>query len=440
MYSWKDFFDAAPRYKYSRTLGRGGMSIVFLAEDQDLNTEVAVKVLFSRADQFDTDDTLARLKLEAQINRKIRHPNVARIFDIGQAGEFWFLTMEYIPGQDLSKILADRGSIPARELVPIMRQVALGVGAAHNLGFIHRDLKPSNIMIDTNGAAAVLDFGVARSVTGSGRTGPGIVLGTPAFLSPEQATGQVLDARSDVFSLGTVTYAAVTGKLPFWADKPLATAMAVATQPPPLEPLERCGAPQELIALILRCLEKEPSKRFADANELETGLALVPFKKEAPLPPELDESRLMSIFEERSEEALLDTTTLPTRTPCILVVDDDPLTRSLLKHHLETAGCLVLEAEDGIAALEAVQHGPDLILMDIRMPRMDGLDATRIIKTTPVGATLPVVIMSVIRDRSRLAFALQCGATDFIPKPLDITRTLATISDLLAHKGLRLSA
>jgi serine/threonine-protein kinase len=281
--NWQDFFDAAPRYRYIRTLGRGGMSIVFLAEDVELGAEVAVKVLFSRGEEFEGDDTLGRLKLEATLNRKIRHPNVARIYDIGRASDFWFLTMEYVPGQDLAKVLTGRGVLPARELVPILRQVALGVGAAHNLGFVHRDLKPSNIMIDTNGVAAVLDFGVARSLSAPGRTGPGIVLGTPAFLSPEQATGQPLGPPSDVFSLGTLAYTALTGKLPFWAENPLATAMAVATAAPSTIPLEKSGAPKELISVILQCLEKEPANRFADANELETRLALVPL--EAPVAP-----------------------------------------------------------------------------------------------------------------------------------------------------------
>ncbi|MCG3191404.1 MAG: Serine/threonine-protein kinase PknD [Thermoanaerobaculia bacterium] len=447
-----DFFGAAPRYRFIGTLGRGGMSVVFHAEDVELSSEVAIKVLLAR-DEIAWGDTLERLKLETKINWKIRHPNVARVFDLGRAGDFSYLTMEYIPGEDLARILESRGSLPAREAVPILRQIALGVGAAHKLGFVHRDLKPSNIMVDRAGVATVLDFGVARALSGRRRTGPGIVMGTPAFLSPEQASGQEVGPSSDVFSLGTLGYMVLTGSLPFTGPHPLAIATAVITDPVPEAPLERSGVPPPLVEILLRCLRKDPAERYETANQLESALALLPLPhptvrgvETLPVHP-VDDDDLLSVFEDHPREKprqedrprhAVITEVLPVQVPSVLVADDDPVVRTLLRHHLEAAGCLVFEANDGIEAVEATESGPDLVLMDIKMPRMDGLDATRIIKTRPEAAALPIIIMSIIRDRSRLAFAIQCGATEFLPKPLDIPRLLETIERVLSFRGLRL--
>ena len=218
------FFELLPRYEWEGTLGRGGIGVVFRALDRELGESVAIKVLSPNLAR-DENALLARFKREVALNRKIKHPNVARMFDYGIAGDYPFITMELIEGEDLWTLIGSRHRFPAAEAVPIVRQIARGVAAIHRLGILHRDLKSQNVLVDRHGAAVILDFGLARGSFDPGLTLASVLLGTPEYMSPEQALGDPLDERADLYSIGVIAWEMLSGQLPFSGESPVATAM-----------------------------------------------------------------------------------------------------------------------------------------------------------------------------------------------------------------------
>ena len=266
------FFDGVPRYEWIETLGQGGVGIVYKARDLELDEVVAIKVLSPDIAKED-EVVLARFKREINLNRKIKHPNVARMFDFGISGEYPYITMEFVPGKDLWTMIRDEGRIPPARAVPILRQIARGCSAIHELGIVHRDLKSQNVIVDEHGAVAIVDFGLARWNLGGGFTLDSIILGTPQYMSPEQASGQTVDARTDIYSIGIIAFEALTGQLPFNGDSPIAVAMMQINDPvPDLLPKQADVSPA-LRAVVLKALRKDPAKRYATAADLEADLA-----------------------------------------------------------------------------------------------------------------------------------------------------------------------
>src|SRR6267142_2454954 len=209
------------RYEIIRLLGQGGMGAVYQAHDRELERQVALKVI--RRDMAADPEILRRFKQELILARQITHKNVIRIFDLGQADGFKFITMEYIEGRDLQNLLKERKKVEAGDAAKIIAQVCRALEVAHAEGVIHRDLKPQNIMLDKTGRVYVMDFGIARSTLTSSMTQTGALIGTPDYMSPEQAKGQKVDARSDLFAVGIIFYEILTGISPFKAE----TAMAM---------------------------------------------------------------------------------------------------------------------------------------------------------------------------------------------------------------------
>ena len=229
------------RYSLERKLGQGGMGEVYLARDPTLGRQVALKILPSA---FASDpERLGRFTQEAMLASALSHPNVAHIYEMGESGGIWFITMEYVEGQPLSVVLQS-GPLPAREVTRIGLQVADVLDAAHSKGIIHRDIKPANLMLDSRGHIKVLDFGLAKRDAHSDPpeetqlvTSTGVVLGTVRYMSPEQALGKPVDHRTDLFSLGLVLYEAATGKPPFAGANPQETiARLLQSQPEPIAP------------------------------------------------------------------------------------------------------------------------------------------------------------------------------------------------------------
>ncbi len=211
----------AERYEILKRLGEGGMGAVYKARDRELDKLLALKVI--RPELAGHPDILRRFKQELILARQVTHKNVIRIFDLGMSGGCKFITMDYIEGRDLKSILVERGKLPSEEAVSIVQQVCRGLEAAHTEGVVHRDLKPQNIMLDASGRVWVMDFGLARSMEMAGMTRTGALMGTPDYMSPEQARAEKVDARSDLFSLGIIFYEMLTGVLPFQADTMMAT-------------------------------------------------------------------------------------------------------------------------------------------------------------------------------------------------------------------------
>jgi serine/threonine protein kinase len=220
----------AGRYEIVKLLGEGGMGAVYRAQDRELERVVALKVI--RPELARNAQVLQRFKQELILARQITHRNIIRIFDLGHAEGMRFITMEFIEGEDVSGILARRGKLPAHEAVAIVTQVARGLEAAHSEGVVHRDLKPQNVMMDAAGKASVMDFGIARSMDASNMTRTGALLGTPTYMSPEQAQGKKVDARSDIYTLGIIFYELLTGRPPFEADNPMATLVLLCAAVP----------------------------------------------------------------------------------------------------------------------------------------------------------------------------------------------------------------
>jgi len=280
----------ANRYQVVEELGKGGMGKVYRVLDQKLNEEVALKLI--KPEIALDKKTVERFSHELKVARKIVHKNIARMFDLNEEKGTHYITMEYVRGEDLKRLIRKIGQFSAGKAVSIAKQVCEGLVEAHRLGIIHRDLKPQNIMVDEEGNVRIMDFGIARSLKEKGITGAGVLVGTPEYMSPEQVEGKEVDERSDIYSLGIVIYEMVTGRAPFEGDTPLSVALKQKTETPPHPKKFNSQLPEALDSLILRCLEKDKAKRYqsaedvlSDLNKIEQGLPtterIIP--KRAPL-------------------------------------------------------------------------------------------------------------------------------------------------------------
>jgi len=260
----------ANRYEIIEELGKGGMGKVYRAEDKKIKEEVALKLI--RPEIAADKKTIERFSNELKMARKIAHRNVCRMYDLGEEKGTHYITMEYVPGEDLKRLIRKVGQFSAGKAVSIAKQVCEGLAEAHRLGVVHRDLKPQNVMVDEEGNARIMDFGIARSVTGKGITGAGVMIGTPEYMSPEQAEVKDVDQRSDIYSLGVILYEMATGRVPFEGETPLGIAMKHKSEMPQ-DPREiNSQIPEDLSRMILKCLQKDKEKRYQSAGEVRSEL------------------------------------------------------------------------------------------------------------------------------------------------------------------------
>ncbi|MEO9322378.1 protein kinase [Nocardioides sp. C4-1] len=295
------FADGAGRYRLDSRIATGGMGEVWRATDTSLGREVAVKLL--KAEYADDATFRQRFETEARHAAALHHPGIAAVYDVGEKPSadgsnhpVPFLVMELVDGKPLSELIATEAQ--GRDLDPeavadLLAQVGDALGAAHRAGIVHRDVKPANLMVTPAGRVKVTDFGIARAADGVGITRTGAVMGTPQYLSPEQAEGRPATAASDVYALGVVGYECLTGRRPFDAESPVATALAHIREPVPTLP-DRI--PAALAAVVTRSLAKEPSARYPDGAAFAAALrdpstqATAVAAAPVPVPP-VDESR-----------------------------------------------------------------------------------------------------------------------------------------------------
>ena len=259
----------AGRYRILELVGVGGMGMVYRAADEQLGLTVAVKVL--RPDLARDRRWLERFKQELVLARQVSHPNVVRIHDLGGEGDLAFLSMDFVPGRPLDDLLTEETRLAPERAVAIARQLALALEAAHRAGVIHRDLKPGNVLVDESGGAlrvAITDFGIARSLSGPSLTLTGTVLGTLGYLSPEQARGEDVDGRSDLYALGLLLYEMLTGEPPFTAATEAEMLAQRLTGAPRNLRWPGVDVPPRLRDLVQRLLARDPARRPQSAGEV----------------------------------------------------------------------------------------------------------------------------------------------------------------------------
>ncbi|MEZ4446655.1 MAG: serine/threonine-protein kinase [Polyangiaceae bacterium] len=260
----------AGRFQILEQLGAGGMGAVYQARDEQLGETVALKVIAGAAllDPAASD----RFRREASAARRVSHPNVVRIHDIGEAQGLLFISMEYIAGTSLAQLIDRHGTVPLAQLRDIASQICAGLTAAHEAGVVHRDLKPGNVLIDARHQVKIIDFGLARLPHLEGMTATGMILGTPEYMAPEQIRGRPVDARTDVYALGAVLYHGLTGRPPFSGDSAIAVGFAHCNSPLVPPSAVRPEVPEAWSQLVVRAMAKEPSHRFDSAAELAAAL------------------------------------------------------------------------------------------------------------------------------------------------------------------------
>jgi serine/threonine protein kinase/tetratricopeptide (TPR) repeat protein len=261
----------AGRYQIIEEIGKGDIGRVYKAYDTKIKEKIALKLI--KPEIARDKRTTERLSNEIRLARKIKHKNICQVFDLGEEKGAHFITMEYISGATLDSMIRMSGRLAVGTTINIAKQMAEGLAEAHRIGIVHRDLKSGNVMIDREGNIFITDFGIARSLESKGIAAAGAMIGTPEYMSPEQATGKDVDQRSDIYSLGVILYEMVTGHIPFEGDSPLDIADKHKNKPPPHPRTIHSQIPEDLNRVILKCLEKDKSQRFQTAKEVLVALS-----------------------------------------------------------------------------------------------------------------------------------------------------------------------
>ena len=259
------------RYRVLKELGRGAMGIVYLAEDTELARKVAIKMISLTGSEHERNAHEARFRQEARAAGGVSHPSIITIYDVGREGDVAFIAMELVEGRELRELIA-AGELSPSQGMELAALIAEGLAYAHEQGVIHRDIKPGNVMVLKDGRVKVMDFGIARLQEPTVKTQTGVLLGSPQYMSPEQVSGNEVDARADIFSLGVVLYEMITGVKPFDAVDLSQVLFWVVNMPAKAPSERRPGLPAVVDYIVARALKKKPEERYATAAELAADL------------------------------------------------------------------------------------------------------------------------------------------------------------------------
>ena len=401
-------------YRVLEEIGRGGVGVVYRALDTTLGREVALKILGPAAVREPEQER--RFQQEARAAASLAHPAVSVIYEIDEAEGVTFIAMELVRGRPLAASITGTPIEPGRAL-DLAIEVAEGLVEAHARGVVHRDLKPKNVMLTESGHAKIIDFGLAKLLrprppfeSGAdtppwGDTDPGRILGTAAYMSPEQVRGGEVDARSDLFAFGALLYEMLSGEPAFRRETGVETLHAILKEPAPRVPEAPLRAAGPVVQRVLdRCLAKAPDDRYPSAIELASDLrearrrfaaAVQPAQRTADAPP---------------RELPAPAPTGPLR---VVIVDDEEPARLLLREYLERAGgvAIVGECKNGFEAVKAVNDlAPDLLFLDVQMPKLNGFEVLELL-----GRDVAVVFVTAFDEHAIKAFDVH--AVDYVLKP-----------------------
>jgi two-component system LytT family response regulator len=413
-------------YRVLEEIGRGGIGVVYRALDTTLDREVALKILGPSVARDPEQER--RLKQEARAAASLAHPAVSVVYEIDEAEGSTFIAMELVRGRPLAASISGTPIEPERAL-DLAIEVAEGLVEAHARGVVHRDLKPRNVMLTESGHVKIIDFGLAkltrpRPAFESGAdtpawadTDPGRILGTAAYMSPEQVRGADVDARSDIFAFGALLYEMLAGEPAFRRETGVETLHAVLKEPAPRLPAAKLGAGGPVLQRVLdRCLAKDPDDRYAATSELladlresRRRLALAPGAAAVDAPPAAA----------REPRPAASAAPQPLR---VVIVDDEEPARALLREYLSAAGGVEIasECKNGFEAVKAVNdQKPDLLFLDVQMPKLNGFEVLELL-----GRDVAVVFVTAFDDHAIRAFDVH--AVDYVLKPISPERvTLA---------------
>ncbi len=387
------------RYLVTEHVGDGSTATVYRATDTRLGRDVALKVLLPHV----RDTARERFFQEAQAAAQLNHPNIMSMHDVEQEGNTHFLIVEYVEGVSLAKYVP----CPPEKAIELGVQIARALHYAHENEVIHRDIKPANIKVTAEGVVKIMDLGLALPREAKRVTAHGMVIGTPAYLSPEQAQGFDLDRRTDIYSLGVVLFEMATGELPFNADDIGALLLQQVKQPPPPPRSLKPEIPVALENVVLKALEKKPERRYQTANALANALeAALPRGGEIPPPPPSDQPARSTA-----------TVRFSRRTIRVVLADDHNILRKTLASYLEQRDDMVVvgEASDGESAWrQTTALLPDVLVLDLNMPGMGGLEVLP--KIRQEAASVKVLVLTGREEDYYIVQALRAGANGYIMK------------------------
>jgi serine/threonine protein kinase/DNA-binding CsgD family transcriptional regulator len=411
------------RYEISEHLGDGSTATVYKAVDSRLGREVALKVLLPHV----RESTRKRFFQEATAAAQLNHPNIMAIYDVDEENDQHFLVVEFVEGLPLSYYIPSAPDV----VVDLGKQIATALQYAHDRQIIHRDIKPANIKVTSGGVVKIMDLGLALPREAKRVTAEGMIIGTPAYLSPEQAQGLKLDHRTDIYSLGVVLYEMATGQLPFDADDISALLLQQVKQPPPPPRLIVPDLPESLEKVILNALEKNPGRRFQSSAALASALQGALANEEPimgdvtkptrPMPPGLHPTEQLPNVRGEHKPSIR-----------VILADDHVILRKTLASFLEGKEdfAVIAQAGDGEQALaETMALLPDVLVLDLNMPGKGGLDVLPLVRAK--APNVKVLVLTGRDEDSYIVRALRAGAHGYILKSAEENELVDAIHKVL---------